>query len=231
MPTQSLSTKPTATPHEVGDDEERSASDIVFAGILSGLELQRFVPGQRLVEADLAERFQVGRNSVREALQRLSAEGLVEILRHKGAMIRLLTLQETMDVLEVAEQMTGLLAKSAARGKKSLDDLRLLKTSVKDLAPSHRVHDLEAFSKARRTYYRALLRLSGNKELRRIFPAIQMPIVHAQYRPKGLQEIRVTDYRRIAEAVLAGDPVAAEAAGIAHVANVRAAIVASQVGH
>jgi DNA-binding GntR family transcriptional regulator len=54
----------------------RSASDSVFFGIMNGLELGTFVPGQRLVETDLVEQFGVGRNSVREALQRLAAEAL-----------------------------------------------------------------------------------------------------------------------------------------------------------
>ena len=96
-------------------DATASAADSVFFGILTGLEHQRFVPGQRLVEVDLAAQFGVGRNSVREALQRLVAEGIVETVRHKGAVIRALTIEDTMDVLDVAERMTGLLARSAAR--------------------------------------------------------------------------------------------------------------------
>ena len=98
------------------DQQPVSASDLVFFGIVNGLELQKLVPAQRLVESDLAAQFAVGRNSVREALQRLAAEGIVELHRHKGAAIRTLSLQETLDVLDVAERMTGLLARSAARG-------------------------------------------------------------------------------------------------------------------
>src|SRR5262245_61823943 len=82
-------------------DHGRSASDTVFFGIMNGLELGSFVPGQRLVETDLVAQFGVGRNSVREALQRLAAEGIVELPRHRGAMIRRLSLQDTLDVLDV----------------------------------------------------------------------------------------------------------------------------------
>ena len=46
--------------------------------------------------------------------------------------------------------------------------------------------------------------------------------------PPGLQKLRLADYRRIARAVLGGDPDAAEAAGVAHVRNVREAILASR---
>jgi DNA-binding GntR family transcriptional regulator len=110
-----------------------SASDQVFFGIVNGLELQKFVPAQRLVEVDLAEQFGVGRNSVREALQRLAAEGMVELHRHKGAVIRSLSMQETLDVLEVAERMTGLLVRAAARGAATSGLKTILSDSLKAL--------------------------------------------------------------------------------------------------
>ena len=59
------------------------------------------MPGQRLVEVDLAAQFGVSRNSVREALQRLAAQGLVDLFRNKGAAIRTLSPQETLEVLDV----------------------------------------------------------------------------------------------------------------------------------
>lgn len=43
------------------------------------------MPAQRLVEMELASQYGVGRNSVREALQRLEAEGIVELFRNRGA--------------------------------------------------------------------------------------------------------------------------------------------------
>jgi DNA-binding GntR family transcriptional regulator len=58
--------------------KSESASDAIFYGVVHGLEAQRFVPGQRLVESDLASQFGVGRNSVREAIQRLAADGIVD---------------------------------------------------------------------------------------------------------------------------------------------------------
>ena len=51
---------------------------VVYRGIVDGLYRGRYVPGQRLVEADLTRDFEVGRGSVREALSRLAAEGLAD---------------------------------------------------------------------------------------------------------------------------------------------------------
>src|SRR5262245_1347205 len=116
-----------------------SASDGVFFGIVNALEAQSIVPAQRLVEADLAAQFGVGRNSVREALQRLAAEGIVELQRHKGAVVRSLSLQDTLDVLDVAERMTGLLARAAVRGAADAALRAKLQACLRDLASAEEV--------------------------------------------------------------------------------------------
>jgi DNA-binding GntR family transcriptional regulator len=206
--------------------EPTSASDVVFFGVVKALEAQELVPGQRLVEVDLASQFQVGRNSVREALHRLSAEGLVDLLRNRGAAIRLLSLKETMDVLDVAERMTGLLARTAARGVAARGVLepahrRMLPAALKELTQAVHEEDADGFARGRRHFYRALLLLSGSAELKRLFPAIQMPIVYAQHRLAGLQKLRLRDYRLIAKAVSDGLEEEADEAGMAHVRNVR----------
>ncbi|MBV2216937.1 MAG: GntR family transcriptional regulator [Diaphorobacter sp.] len=209
---------------DTGADNPQSAADAVFHGIVQGLAQQRFVPGQRLVEVDLAAQFGVSRNSVREALQRLAAQGLVDLFRNKGAAIRTLSPQETLEVLDVAERMTGLLARSAARGIAHGAPTAPIQAALAQLHEADRSQDADAFASARRGMYRALLAASGSRELRRLLPSIHMPIVYAQHRPATLQQVRMRDYQAMCDAVLAGDAAAADAAGMQHVRNVREAI-------
>jgi DNA-binding FadR family transcriptional regulator len=82
-----------------------------------------------------------------------------------------------------------------------------------------------AFTKARRRFYRCLLDMGANRELQRLFPTIQMPIVYAQHQLSALQKLRLRDYAKIATAVRAGREDEAEAAGAAHVQHVRQEIV------
>lgn len=226
MTTASLPRMPEEAPN-AGAKTALSAADVVFFGIVHGLEIQRFVPGQRLVEVDLALQFGVGRNSVREAMQRLMADGIVDVLRHKGAAIKSLTLQETLHVLDVAERMSGLLARTAAQSVRSGHSPQAIQTGLQWLDEAEQAQDADAFARARRHFYRALLDAAGSRELRRLFPSIQMPIVYAQHRLPGLQKLRLADYHTIAQAVIAGDAAGADAAGMAHVRNVRHAIAPS----
>lgn len=202
-----------------------SASDAVFNSVVQGLETHRFVPGQRLVEVDLALRFGVSRSSVREAMQRLVADGIVEMIRYKGAVIKSLSVKETMDVLDVAERMTALLTKSAAFGIKSGESAHSIERALGELRTAGCDEDIEAFSAARRGFYRALLDVSGSRELKRLFPSIQMPVVYAQHKLPLLQKLRLRDYELIGRAVVDGDEDAADAAGMKHVKNVREEIL------
>ena len=59
------------------------------------------VPGQRLVERDLVERYDVGRGTVRAALQRLEHDGLVTVETHRGAFVRQLDKQALRELFEL----------------------------------------------------------------------------------------------------------------------------------
>ena len=56
---------------------------------------------QRLIERDLVERYEVGRGTVRAALQRLEHEGLVTVETHRGAFVRQLDRQALRELFEL----------------------------------------------------------------------------------------------------------------------------------
>ena len=58
-------------------------------------------PGQRLIERDLVERYEVARGTVRAALRRLENQGLVTVETHRGAFVRQLDKQGLRDLFEL----------------------------------------------------------------------------------------------------------------------------------
>ncbi|QIG81948.1 GntR family transcriptional regulator [Sphingosinithalassobacter tenebrarum] len=190
---------------------------------MRGLEEGRFVPGQRLVETELASRFGVGRNAVREAIQWLSAQGVIDVTRHRSPAIRLLEGEEALEVLDVAERVIGLAARAAAASMTREDRPRLraaldaMQAALTDDTPG-------AFSRARRHFYGAILEIGGNRELQRMFPALGIHILHAQYRVESSRAAQVGDLRNVVQAAAAGDAAQAEAAGRAYVTALGAAV-------
>ena len=61
----------------------------------------RLLPGMALVEVDLVKRYNVSRNTIREALHRLGQEGLTRYVRNKGVMVRRVARVEVRDLFVV----------------------------------------------------------------------------------------------------------------------------------
>lgn len=59
------------------------------------------LPGSELREADLAERFGVSKSPVRDAMQKLELEGLVEIEPRRGHRVRPISIKDAEDMLEL----------------------------------------------------------------------------------------------------------------------------------
>lgn len=200
------------------------ASERVYLGIMQDLEARRMVPGQRLIETELAQRFGVGRNAVREAIQRLAVRGVVDPSRNRSPSIRQLDLAETQEILDVAAALTGLAARSAADRFDPCRDGAMLDAAMIALEDVGSHSEPGHFSRARRQFYRALLFIGGNRELQRLFPAIGIHIIYSQFQSPLLQQVRMVDYRAVRDAVVARDPDAAENAARKHVNHVRSLI-------
>ena len=82
----------------------------------------RLGPGVLLTESQLIERVGLGRTPVREAVQRLAWEGLMEIRPRAGIAISALDPSDFAKVLEARRGIEQVLAKSAARYASSADD-------------------------------------------------------------------------------------------------------------
>lgn len=204
-------------------DAEKSPQR-VYRGIMRDLEEGRMVPGQILAETSLATRFGVGRNAVREAMQQLAARGVVDLSRHRSPTIRLLDKAETFEILDVASAMTALAAHAAANRYVATEHSSLLALTLDALAQADAADEPGMFSRARRHFYRVLLGIGGNRELQRLFPAIGMHIIYAQYQSRKLRGIRLSDYKEIMAAVARNDADGAAEAGRLHVDHVRQVI-------
>ena len=190
-----------------------SGPDVLVRDILHGLSEGRYVPGQRLAEPDLMARYRVGRSTVREALGRLAAGGVVEQMPHKGAQIRLLSRRAARDVLRVTQYLLGLAARQAAEAVALGADPAPLLQAAKaygDATPTQ-------LSRLRARYYRALVALGGNAELERLLPTLQVHLIRAQLR--DLRPHAGTERLQLLEAIAAAQPSSAEDAARASVAR------------
>jgi len=102
------------TPVEEADGDV-SLGDRLRRGIEEDILSGRLIPGDRLDERALAERFKVSRTPVREALRQLATLGLVSLQLRQGARVASVELTELIEMIEVMAVIEAEAARLAAR--------------------------------------------------------------------------------------------------------------------
>jgi DNA-binding GntR family transcriptional regulator len=175
--------------------------------------------GTRLGESELAETLGLSRTPVREALQRLGADGLVEVLPHRGARVVRWTRQDLEEIFELRSLLEPYAAARAARigqDEGVLADLAGLCAAMESAAADG---DLDRVARLNSRFHAAIIDASGNRRL----PAMLASVMHA---PLILGTFRRYDadsmarsmnhHRELVAALAAHDPAWAESVMRAH---------------
>jgi DNA-binding GntR family transcriptional regulator len=96
------------------DFGQGSLAQYVYAQLRQELRDRDLASGERLREADIAERLNVSRTPVREALKRLEAEGLVRFAPPRGYVVVQLTPAQVMELYAMRKVLVGAAARFAA---------------------------------------------------------------------------------------------------------------------
>lgn len=195
------------------------AVDHVVARLRQGILEGRYVPGQRLIARDLTEDIGVSRGPIREALWRLAAEGLIELVPNRGAVVRHLSRKQVKDLFQVRENLEGLAARLAAQRIDEGTNRALFDKVWDQVRYKGRELPWNLFIKQNRLYHHTIVAIGGNEQLCSLIEYLQLPIVMFQIgqamQPENA-DISHQDHARVAEAILAGNADAAEQAMRAH---------------
>lgn len=161
-------TGPAPTKKSASSKQERADRPSRSENLLQRIEelilLGKLPPGTRLDEKQLAERFNVSRTPVREALWHLSSSGLVELRRHHGAVVKQLTLVELVEMFQVMAELEGLCARLAAR-RMTLAERKSLREIQKIAAKRISNRDHEGFFESNNDFHEAIFVGSKNNFL------------------------------------------------------------------
>ncbi|MBO9521328.1 MAG: GntR family transcriptional regulator [Nocardioidaceae bacterium] len=110
-----------AAPGATPGSRYRSLRELACDELRDRIIESELAPGDRLVERDLAEQLDVSRIVVREAIQQLAAEGLVEVLPRRGALVSVLDVDTAKDLFEVRISLESVAAGAAAERRTEAD--------------------------------------------------------------------------------------------------------------
>nr|BFE60198.1 GntR family transcriptional regulator [Dactylosporangium thailandense] len=203
-------------PHS--DTPATQAREALREAILRG----EYLPGERLVEAQLSQRLGVSRFNVRTALQDLAADGLVEVQRNRGAVVRKVSVEEAIEISEVRMVVEGLVAARAAtrvtdEQASELDEVALLMRRAVSAGEFRRYSDLNH-------RLHALIRtIAGHRTADSIIATLRGQLVRHQFMlsmQPGRPQVSLPQHERIIEAIRQRDPKEAETAMREHIASV-----------
>jgi DNA-binding GntR family transcriptional regulator len=190
----------------------------VTTGIRQAILRGDFVPGQRLVEIDLSEQFSASRGAVRSALLELATEGLVERTANRGARVRVVQLEEAIEIYEIRMVVEALCARKAAE------------RIEKDMRAAVAAGDVGRYRDLNQRLHSRVREMSGQQTAGLVLERLRAQGVRQQFKLASLPgrpRVSLPEHLAIIAAVCAGDADGAERAVRDHLQSVMDAMQAA----
>lgn len=193
-----------------------------YLAIRKAITAQRFQPGERLKEERLAQELGVSRTPVREALRRLSAEGLLQLTPNQGVTVPAWSTQDIEQVfgLRLALETYGVQQAATRIGRSQLEELETLCGEMEAFVAARKTGYLTRVADRNRAFHRIMAEAGGGPLLGRLlFQVVEMPLMMNTYHRYSEAEMArsMGHHRELTQAMRAHDPVWAGAVMAAHI--------------
>jgi len=183
------------------------AATRVFQGVEEQIATGQLKDGEKLDEASLAERFQVSRTPVREALLQLVGSGLATQIPKRGCFVKAPSFREMIEMFEVMSELEGMCARLAAR-RISDQQLAALKAANKGCEEAIQANDSDLYYHKNVEFHECIYTACGNgflanetRSLRRRLQSFR----RLQLRVRGRMPQSLNEHFEIIEAIEKGD--------------------------
>lgn len=149
---------------ELNMDAYLPLRDVVFNTLREAILRGDLVPGERLMELQLASKLGVSRTPIREAIRMLEQEGLSITIPRKGAIVAGMTEKDMQDVLEIREALEELSVQVAC-DKITDEEIAELRKNMKSFERSLKGGDLKEMAQADVEFHDVIYRATDNPKL------------------------------------------------------------------
>ena len=204
-------------------DPPRLLSEITYERIKEAIRNADLVPGQPLSETKLSKMLGISRTPVREALQQLAQEGLVQIIPGRAVTVASPSVQEVMNAVHVRSILEPEVARLAAVSISS-DDLEILLSIIQEMEEAIDHEDRTKWAKADSRFHEILSASCPNNLLGDMVIQVRNRISYLSTDNQTNQNRMLActqEHRQVAEAIAAGDPQVAEKATRDHIDKLR----------
>ena len=184
-------------------------------------------PGSKLNERELAESLKVSRTPIREAIRRLAADGLVELIANRGAIALQLSVVDVINTFDVIADLEGFSGELAA---KNISDAALseLEALQYEMMASYARRDLSSYYKLNLRIHQLINQAANNPVLSKLFSQVNARIEALRFRSNqdGVKwEKAVEEHQEMLDALKARDSARMRKIMMQHVKNKRDVVV------
>ena len=201
--------------------------EATFQTLKSLLVEGKIAPGSKLNERELAESLHVSRTPIREAIRRLDADGLVELIANRGAIAVQLSLEDVIHTFNVIADLEGFSGELAANNISDaiLSELEALQY---EMMASYARRDLSTYYKLNLRIHHLINQAANNPVLAQLFSQVNARIEALRFRSNqdGVKwEKAVEEHQEMLDALKARDSARMRRIMIQHVQNKRDVVV------
>ncbi len=177
--------------------------DIVFKTLRERIITGELKPGDRLMEVKLANEMGVSRTPVREAIRKLTLEGLVILNDRRGAVVAGINEKDLMEILEIRKALEQLSVKLACDNGTAADaaELRRINQEIKDAVDAEEVKEITELDVA---FHDKINNMGGNDHLVKMLHQLKAHLY--RYRLEFIKDMKnrmaiVNEHEKIIEAI------------------------------
>lgn len=160
--------------------EKKSKKQIAYERIKEEIIRNKLKPGALLIERQLCEALDTSRTPVREALQQLTSEGLVNFISGKGAFVSNVTYKDFIEIYTVREVLEGLACRLCTLLIVD-EQIKLLENIYSDLKKSVDLKKSELFITGDVEFHRLIIENAQNNVLQNMMNIMQSQIQRITY--------------------------------------------------
>lgn len=205
----------------------RPMREIAFQKLRKAIFDGQIKKGDHLVESVIAEKMNVSRTPVREALRQLEIEGLVLNVPRKGAIVQGITREDAVDIYDLREVLEGLMARTACQNITE-NDINRLKEIIKLMEASIQQEKYECLLELHKEYNTIILNSSRNKRLQATMKNIYEYLISLRsisLYHESRKIVALEEHKQIVHALENRDEEAAEIATRTHIRKAKEAFL------
>ena len=163
------------TKFNINSNEYLPLRDVVFNTLRDAILTGKLVPGERLMENQLADKLGVSRTPVREALRMLELENLVELVPRKGAQVLDMGEKDITNILEIRGALEGLATNLACK-KMQEQDVARLKTAQREFEKAISSNDKERIIQSDEEFHDTIFAATENEKLVQMYQNLRIQL-------------------------------------------------------